>query len=90
MKENIDENTSKRIKSSQVLSEVVVISSDRDNETDYGSKDISTQRSNHSHLREFLPVSVDPVNKFGLVPRESEQPSHDRISNDLEVEVKER
>lgn len=90
VEECIDENASKRIKPSQVLPEAVVISSDRDNETDYGSKDISRQHSNHAHLREFLPVSVDPVSKFGSVPRESEQPSHDHISNDLEVEVQER
>ena len=86
MKDHIDENASKCINSSQVLSEAVVISSDRDNETDYGSKDISTQHSNHARLREFLHVSVDPVNKFGLVPRESEQPRHDHISNGLEFE----
>ena len=72
MKEHIDENASKHINSSQVMFEAVVISSDRDNEIDYGSKDISMQHSNHAHLREFLPISVDPVNKFGSVPRESE------------------
>ena len=90
MKDHIDENASKRIKSSQVLSKAVVISFDRDNETNYGSKDINMQLSNHAHLRELLHVSVDPINKFHPVPRESEKPSHDHISNDLEVEVKER
>jgi len=96
VKEHMDEHASKRkhfdcvLKPSKVLPEVVVISSDRDNETANESRDISRKHSNHSHLREFLPISVDPESKFGSVTKDSEQPSHGHNSNDLKVEVQER
>lgn len=75
---------------SKVLPEAMVISSDRDTETVSESKDTSRQHSNQAHLQEFLPVSVDPVRKFGSVTEDSEQPSHGHFSNALKVDIQER
>jgi len=82
---------------SQVLPGVVAILSNRVKETDHTfpgkecdseRNDMSRQRNNHAHLRESLPKSVDPVTKFGLVPRVSEQPSYGRFNKDPKAEVR--
>lgn len=91
-----EEHASKRkhfdseLNPSKILHEAVVISSDRDDETVYESKDTSRQHCNQAHLQELLAINVDPVRKFGSVTEDSEQPSHGHFNNAAKVEVQER
>ena len=79
---NVCEPTHKQfdceISALEVLPQVVVISSDDENdhasprkECDYGSKDFSSRHSDHVHLQEGVHTTVDPVSKLGFIQRKS-------------------